>query len=90
MKHFVRSHLARLFGLVKVHKAEVPTRPVLSMPGSAYHKIALETTEWLAVVQECGINSSTKSIADSEGSHSGLGVKRITILTTRRNETNNS
>lgn len=59
------SHPARLYGLAKVHKTSVPTRPVLSMPGSAYHQIALQTTEWLSVVPECGINSSTKSISDS-------------------------
>ena len=35
------------------------------MPGSAYHKIAVQVTEWLSVVDECKINSSTKSIADS-------------------------
>ena len=35
------SQPARLYGLAKVHKNDVPLRPVLSMPGSAYHKIAL-------------------------------------------------
>ena len=35
------------------------------MPGSAYHKIALQCTEWLSVVEECKINSSTKSISDA-------------------------
>ena len=59
------SHPARLYGLAKVHKTSLPARPVLSMPGSAYHQIALQTTEWLSVVPECGINSSTKSISDS-------------------------
>ena len=34
------------------------------MPGSAYHQIALLTTEWLSAVPECGINSSTKDISD--------------------------
>ena len=59
------SQPARLYGLAKVHKNAVPTRPVLSMPGSAYHKIALQLTEWLAIVPECQINTSTKTIADS-------------------------
>ena len=31
-------------------------RPVLSMPGSPYHKIALKVTQWLSVVSECKIN----------------------------------
>ena len=38
-------------------------RPVLSMPGSAYYKIATQVTEWLSVVEECKINSSTKKVA---------------------------
>ena len=36
----VGSQPARLYGLAKVHKAAVPVQPVLSMPGSAYHKVA--------------------------------------------------
>ena len=59
------SQPARLYGLSKVHKKDTSLRPVLSMPGSAYHKIAVQVTEWLSVVDECKINSSTKSIADS-------------------------
>ena len=35
------------------------------MPGSAYHKIAVQVTQWLSVVDECQINSSKKSIADN-------------------------
>ena len=34
------------------------------MPGSAYYKIAKQTADWLSVVPECCINSSTKDIAD--------------------------
>ena len=41
------------------------------MPGSVYHKIALQITEWLSVVEECQINSSTRSVSDS--------VKDITL-----------
>ena len=59
------SQPARTYGLAKVHKTTVPTRPVLSMPGSAYHNTALQCTAWLSVVEECRINSSTKSISDS-------------------------
>ena len=59
------SQPARLYGLAKVHKKDTPLRPVLSMPGSAYHKIAVQVTQWLSVVDECQINSSTKSIADN-------------------------
>ena len=35
------------------------------MPGSAYHKVAQKVAEWLSVVPECKINSSTKSISDT-------------------------
>ena len=59
------SQPARLYGLAKVHKNNTPVRPVLSMPGSAYHKVALKVAEWLSVVPECNINSSTKSIIDT-------------------------
>ena len=59
------SQPARLYGIAKVHKNTVPTRPFLSMPGSAYHKIGLKCTEWLSVVKECQVNSSTKSISES-------------------------
>ena len=56
--------MARLYGLAKVHKKNTPLRPVLSMPGSAYHKVAIKVAEWLSIVPECKINSSTKSVCD--------------------------
>ena len=59
------SQPARLYGLAKVHKKNTPVRPVLSMPGSAYHKVALKVAEWLSVVPQCKINSSSKSISDT-------------------------
>ena len=59
------SQPARLYRLAKVHKENTPLRPVLSMPGSAYHKVAKKVAEWLSVVPECNINSSTKSVSDS-------------------------
>ena len=58
------SQPARLYGLAKVHKDVVPLRPVLSMPGSVYHPIAEQVTEWLNVVPQCQINTSTQKIAD--------------------------
>ena len=60
----VGSQPARLYGLAKVHKKNTPIRPVPSMPGSAYHKVAVQVAKWLAEVPECTINSSTKSICD--------------------------
>ena len=59
------SQPARLYGLAKVHKAAVPVRPVLSMPGSAYHKVGIQIADWLSVVGECKINTSTKEISES-------------------------
>ena len=60
----VGSQPPRLYGLAKVHKNDVPMRPVLSMPGSAYYKIANQVAEWLSVISECNINLSTKQISD--------------------------
>ena len=54
----------RLYGLAKVHKNNIPMRPVLSMPGSAYHQITKQVEERLSTVPECQINSSTKEISD--------------------------
>ena len=57
--------LPKLCRLAKVHKKNIPLRPVLSMPGSPYHKIARKVTEWLSVVPESKINSSTQKTVDS-------------------------
>ena len=35
------------------------------MPGTAYHSIANQCTDWLSVVEECQIQSNTKLICDS-------------------------
>lgn len=37
---------------------------VLSMPGSAYYKIGNQVSKWLSVINECKLNSSTKTISD--------------------------
>ena len=60
----VGSQPPRLYGLAKVHKPGIPLRPVLSMPGSAYHEIAKQIATWLSVVPECQINCSTESIVN--------------------------
>ena len=59
------SQPGRLYGLAKIHKKECPVRPVLSVPGSAYHKIGVQIAEWLSIVPECQINTSTKEISDT-------------------------
>ena len=58
------SQAPRLYGLAKVHKANIPVRPVLSMPGSAYHKVAQQVSEWLSTIPEAQINSSAKQVSD--------------------------
>ena len=40
-------------------------RPVLSMPGSAYHGVAQVVSNWLSNVPECQINCNTKTICDA-------------------------
>ena len=60
----IGSQPPRLYGLAKVHKANIPLRPVLSMPGSAYYGIAKQVADWLAVIPEAQINSSSKQISD--------------------------
>ena len=60
----IGSQPPRLYGLAKVHKSDMPLRPVLSMPGSAYYRIAKEVTSWLSLLPECQIKLSTKSIVD--------------------------
>eukprot|EP00111_Clytia_hemisphaerica_P023398 TCONS_00068918-protein len=56
--------LPRLYGTAKVHKQNVPMRPVLSMPSSPYYNIAKRITEWLSVVPQSKINSSAKKTVD--------------------------
>ena len=58
------SQPVRLYGLAKVHKKDIPVRPVLSIPGCAYHKVAIRVAEWLSVVPGCKINSFTKTVSD--------------------------
>ena len=46
-------------------KKDIPLRPMLPMAGSPYHKIAQKVTEWLSVVPESKINSSTQKTVES-------------------------
>ena len=61
----VGGQLPRLYGLAKVHKENIPVRPILSMPGSPYYKLAEKITEWLAVIPEPKINCSSKQTVDN-------------------------
>ena len=53
----------RLYGLAKVHKDGTPLRPIVSMPGSAYQRVAKKIAAWLSLVPECRINTSTEKVA---------------------------
>ena len=44
-------------------------RPVVSMPGSPYHRIAKQVAKWLSFVPECKINSSTKEMCNKLKNH---------------------
>ena len=39
-------NFGRLYGEAKVHKKNIPLGPLLSMPGSAYHKVTKKVAEW--------------------------------------------
>ena len=54
----------RLYGLAKVHKKDTPLRPIVSMPGSAYNKIAKKIAFWLSLVPECNIQTSSDKVAN--------------------------
>ena len=54
----------RLYGLAKVHKPEVPVRPVLSMPGSPYDNLGTIVTNWLSVIPESQIRCTNKQVVE--------------------------
>ena len=92
-----RSQPARLYGLAKVHKKDTPLRLVLSLPRSAYHKIAVQVTLLLSVVDDCQINSSTKCIADilksiqldddevTQGGGGRISIQKLCLLCVAKN-----
>ncbi len=59
----IGSQAPRLYGLAKVHKTDTPLRPIVSMPGSAYYKVAKKVADWLSMVPECRINTSTEKVS---------------------------
>ena len=54
----------RLYGLAKVHKASVPVRSVLSMPGSPYDNLGTMVTKWLSVIPESQIRCTNKGVVE--------------------------
>ena len=59
------SQPARLYGLAKVHKPDVPLRPIVSMPGSAYDAISVKLASWLKVLPEACIGCNIKKVNDT-------------------------
>ena len=54
----VHGQLPRLYGLAKIHKENIPVRPVLSMSGLPYYKLAEKITEWLSVISKLFIKAN--------------------------------
>ena len=58
----MRSQRPRMYGLPKMHKTNIPLRPILSMTGSSHH----ELSKWLASLLEPVLKRfSTHCICDS-------------------------
>ena len=59
------SQAARFYGLAKVHKQNTPVRPIVSMPGSAYHKLAVELGCYLKRLPQANINVNVPKVQES-------------------------
>ena len=51
---------ARLYGLTKVHKAETPLRPVLSLPGSSYENLNKTILKFFDNIDCANIETNTE------------------------------
>ena len=59
------SQPARLYGLTKVHKKNIPLRPILSMPGSQYENLSGFLANVLKKLLEAGIRTVKKDVLDT-------------------------
>ena len=59
------SQVARYYGLAKVHKQITPVRPIVSMPGSAYHRLAVELGCYLNRLPQANINVNVPKVQES-------------------------
>ena len=55
---------ARIYGLAKVHKDDVPLRPIVSMPATAYDNLGKWISNWLNVIPESKINTSSSDVSN--------------------------
>ena len=58
------SQPARLYGLAKVHKDNVPLRPVLSLPASCYHKLNKVLSRFFDKVPGANIETCTPAMKE--------------------------
>ena len=54
---------ARIYGLAKVHKEDVPLRPIVSMPATAYDNLGKWISKWLNLVPEGKIDTGTADVS---------------------------
>ena len=53
-----KEETARLYRLAEVHKKESPLRPVLSIPGSCYHKLSKFLNPFFQKIERANIETS--------------------------------
>ena len=58
------SQPARLYGLAKVHKDNAPLRPVLSLPGSCYHKLIKVLSRFFDKVHGANFETCTSAMKE--------------------------
>ena len=58
----VGSQAARICGLAKVHGKDVPTRPLLSMPGSQYESLSIALSDILTKLPETNIKTDGEDV----------------------------
>ena len=74
-----------MYGLAKVHKAETPVRPVLSLPGSSYENLNKMLAKFYDNINGANIETNTKDVRktienvalDPDGTIISLDVKSL-------------
>ena len=55
--------IAKLYGLAKVHKKNIPVRPIVSMPGTCYNALSKKIAGIMSKVPECNIQTRPHLVA---------------------------
>lgn len=58
----IGSQPARFYGLAKVHKKDIPLRPIVSMPRSAYHPLIKQLAKWISKLLEASISCNAGQV----------------------------